>query len=162
MARVHTTFHELTVGQVAQRSGVAISALHFYERNGLISSIRTSGNQRRYHRDTLRRVAFIRASQNVGMSLAVIRAALEELPSERTPTRADWARLSDQWRTELDSRIAQLQALRSQLAECIGCGCLSLRGCDLTNPRDVLAREGSGARRLLAAEKELLDVPLED
>jgi MerR family redox-sensitive transcriptional activator SoxR len=150
MPRAHTTFHELTVGQVAERAGVAISALHFYERNGLISSIRTTGNQRRYHRDTLRRVAFIRASQNVGMSLAVIRAALDQLPSERTPTRADWARLSDQWRTELDSRIAQLQALRGQLTECIGCGCLSLRGCNLTNPRDVLSREGSGARRLSA------------
>jgi MerR family redox-sensitive transcriptional activator SoxR len=161
MPRAHTTFHELTVGQVAERSGVAISALHFYERNGLVSSIRTTGNQRRYHRDTLRRVAFIRASQNVGMSLAAIRAALDQLPSERTPTRADWARLSGQWRTELDSRIAQLQALRSQLTECIGCGCLSLRGCGLTNPRDVLGREGSGARRLLAVDKGS-DIPLED
>jgi MerR family redox-sensitive transcriptional activator SoxR len=148
MPRAHTTFHELTVGQVADRSGVAVSALHFYERNGLISSVRTASNQRRYSRDVLRRVAFIRASQNVGISLAVIRAALEQLPSERTPTRDDWARLSLAWRAELDTRIAQLQALRDDLTGCIGCGCLSLRDCQLTNPRDVLGRDGPGARRL--------------
>jgi MerR family redox-sensitive transcriptional activator SoxR len=147
MPRAHTTFHELTVGQVAERSGIAVSALHFYERHGLITSIRTRGNQRRYNRETLRRLAFIRASQYVGISLAAIRIALDQLPSERTPTREDWARLSEQWRTELDSRIAQLEALRGQLTDCIGCGCLSLRGCHLTNPRDVLSREGTGARR---------------
>ncbi len=148
MPRPRTTFHELTVGQVADRSGVAVSALHFYERHGLIRSTRTASNQRRYGRDTLRRVAFIRASQHVGISLAVIREALDRLPSERTPTREDWARLSTAWRTELDARIAQLQALRDDLTECIGCGCLSLRVCHLTNPRDVLSREGPGARRL--------------
>ncbi|WP_327002077.1 redox-sensitive transcriptional activator SoxR [Dactylosporangium sp. NBC_01737] len=148
MPRPRTTFHELTVGQVADRSGVAISALHFYERHGLIRSTRTASNQRRYGRDTLRRVAFIRASQHVGISLAVIRDALDRLPSERTPTREDWAHLSMAWRTELDARIAQLQALRDDLTECIGCGCLSLRVCHLTNPRDVLSREGPGARRL--------------
>ncbi|MEU8421025.1 redox-sensitive transcriptional activator SoxR [Micromonospora sp. NPDC048835] len=148
MPRPRTTFHELTVGQVADRSGVAISALHFYERKGLISSTRTASNQRRYSRDTLRRVAFIRASQHVGISLTTIRDALDRLPRERTPTPDDWARLSAAWRTELDARIAQLQALRDDLSECIGCGCLSLRVCHLTNPRDVLGREGSGARRL--------------
>lgn len=148
MPRPRTTFHELTVGQVADRSGVAISALHFYERQGLIRSTRTASNQRRYSRDTLRRVAFIRASQNAGISLAVIRDALDQLPSERTPTREDWARLSMAWRTELDARIAQLQALRNDLTDCIGCGCLSMRVCHLTNPRDVLGREGPGARRL--------------
>ncbi|MEU4528464.1 redox-sensitive transcriptional activator SoxR [Micromonospora ureilytica] len=150
MPRPRTTFHELTVGQVADRSGVAISALHFYERKGLIRSTRTGSNQRRYSRDTLRRVAFIRASQHVGISLTAIREALDQLPSERTPTPDDWARLSAAWRTELDARIAQLQALRDDLSECIGCGCLSLRVCHLTNPRDVLGREGSGARRLLS------------
>jgi MerR family redox-sensitive transcriptional activator SoxR len=143
-----TTFHELTVGQVAARSGVAISALHFYERHGLISSSRTAGNQRRYARETLRRIAFIRASQRVGIPLAQIREALDQLPQQRTPTRGDWARLSATWRTELDARIAQLQALRDNLTECIGCGCLSLRTCHLSNPRDILAREGPGARRL--------------
>lgn len=148
MPKPRTTFHELTVGQVADRSGVAISALHYYERQGLIRSARTASNQRRFSRDTLRRVAFIRASQRVGIALAAIREALEQLPSERTPNRADWARLSMAWRTELDARIAQLQALRDDLTGCIGCGCLSLRVCHLANPRDVLGREGPGARRL--------------
>ncbi|MEU4333980.1 redox-sensitive transcriptional activator SoxR [Micromonospora lupini] len=148
MPRARTAFHELSVGQVADRSGVAISALHFYERKGLIRSTRTASNQRRYGRDTLRRVAFIRASQRVGISLTAIREALDQLPSERTPTHDDWTRLSAAWRTELDARIAHLQALRDDLTECIGCGCLSLRSCHLTNPRDVLGREGPGARRL--------------
>jgi MerR family redox-sensitive transcriptional activator SoxR len=140
--------HELTVGEVAARSGVAVSALHFYERNRLISSTRTAGNQRRYTRDALRRVAFIRASQRVGIPLAKIREALDRLPDERTPTRRDWARLSAAWRAELDTRIAQLQALRDDLTDCIGCGCLSLRTCRLANPSDILADEGPGARRL--------------
>ncbi|OJF13065.1 redox-sensitive transcriptional activator SoxR [Couchioplanes caeruleus] len=149
MPRPRTTFHELTVGQVAERSGVAISALHFYERHGLVHSTRTATNQRRYGRDTLRRVAFIKASQQVGISLVEIREALDRLPSARTPTRQDWARLSVAWRAELDARIARLQALRDNLTDCIGCGCLSLRSCHLTNPRDVLRREGAGARRLM-------------
>ena len=148
MPRARTASHELTVGQVADRSGVAVSALHFYERNGLIRSTRTASNQRRYSRDTLRRVAFIRASQHVGISLAMIREALDRLPSERTPTREDWARLSATWRAELDARIAHLQALRDNLTDCIGCGCLSLRACHQTNPHDVLGGDGSGARRL--------------
>ena len=139
---------ELTPGQLAERSGVAVSALHFYEREGLISSRRTTGNQRRYSRATLRRVAFIRTSQKVGVPLADIRAALDTLPEGRTPTKADWARLSRRWRHDLDQRIAQLERLRDTLDGCIGCGCLSLRSCALNNPEDQLAEEGSGARIL--------------
>lgn len=140
---------ELTVGQVAERAGVAVSALHFYERQGLIHSRRTTGNQRRYRRDTLRRVSFIRTSQRVGMPLARIRQALEELPDNRTPTRTDWARVSEQWRDELDARIAQLIRLRDDLTGCIGCGCLSLDTCTLSNPGDELAAAGPGPRRLM-------------
>lgn len=141
---------ELTVGQVAERSGVAVSALHYYEREGLIHSRRTAGNQRRYARDTLRRLAFIKVSQRVGIPLARIRTALESLPDERTPTVDDWARLSQRWRSELDARIDQLMRLRDDLSDCIGCGCLSLSRCVLSNPRDELAEEGPGPRRLLA------------
>ncbi|HLL69557.1 MAG TPA: redox-sensitive transcriptional activator SoxR [Micromonosporaceae bacterium] len=146
--RPKTAFHELTVGQVADRSGVAVSALHFYERHGLIHSTRTTTNQRRYGRETLRRVAFIKASQHVGIPLADIRSALDQLPSGRTPTKSDWARLSTVWRVMLDARITRMQALRDNLTDCIGCGCLSLQVCHLTNPRDVLGRAGPGARRL--------------
>lgn len=142
---------ELTVGQLAERSGVAVSALHFYESKGLISSRRTAGNQRRYTRDTLRRVAFIRVSQRVGIPLSTIREALSRLPEERTPTRGDWARLSASWRTELDARIRQLQQLRDDLTDCIGCGCLSLGNCKLSNPLDTLGRKGPGPRRLITA-----------
>lgn len=140
---------EMSVGDVAARSGIAVSALHFYERRGLISSTRNGANQRRYERSTLRRVAFIRASQRVGISLDRIRAALDGLPEGRTPNAEDWAQLSQGWRTDLDTQIAQLQALRDNLTQCIGCGCLSLRTCHLNNPRDVLGRQGPGARRLL-------------
>jgi MerR family redox-sensitive transcriptional activator SoxR len=146
--RTRTAFDALSVGQVAERSGVAVSALHFYERHGLITSERTAGNQRRYARHTLRRVAFIRASHHVGISLADIRAALAQLPHGRTPTPADWARVSTAWRGELDDRIAELEALRDNLDGCIACGCLSLKTCQLANPRDILGREGPGARRL--------------
>ncbi|MER6574322.1 redox-sensitive transcriptional activator SoxR [Nonomuraea sp. NPDC001023] len=139
---------ELTVGQLAERSGVAVSALHFYETKGLIASRRTAGNQRRYHRDTLRRVAFIRLSQRLGIPLATIKDALSELPDGRTPTREDWARLSAAWRGELDDRIEQLQRLRDDLTDCIGCGCLSLDRCPVANPRDRLGEEGPGARRM--------------
>jgi len=139
---------ELTPGQLAERSGVAVSALHFYEREGLITSRRTTGNQRRYARATLRRVAFIRTSQRVGIPLAEIRAALGTLPAGRTPTKKDWARLSRRWREDLDRRIAQLERLRDTLDGCIGCGCLSLRSCALNNAEDRLAEEGSGARIL--------------
>src|SRR5690625_307777 len=140
---------ELTVGQVAQRSGVAVSALHFYERKGLITSRRTAGNQRRYRRDTLRRVAFIRLAQRVGIPLADIGHALACLPEGRTPTRQDWAQLSRTWRDELQERIDQLQRLRDDLTDCIGCGCLSLERCALSNPHDRLADQGPGPRRLL-------------
>ncbi|MDQ1103703.1 MerR family redox-sensitive transcriptional activator SoxR [Nocardioides zeae] len=138
----------LTPGEVATRSGVAVSALHFYERNGLITSERTSGGQRRYARDVLRRLAFIRVSQRVGIPLADIGRALATLPEGRTPTRRDWTRLSRTWRGELEARIAQLEALRDTLDECIGCGCLSLRSCALANPGDELADRGPGAPRL--------------
>jgi len=140
--------HGLTPGELANRSGVAISALHFYEREGLITSRRTSGHQRRYSRDTLRRVAFIRMSQRLGIPLVRVRSALATLPTDRVPTSKDWAKLSAGWRQELDDRILHLQRLRDNLAECIGCGCLSLRSCALSNPGDVLAEQGPGAVRL--------------
>ncbi|MFE6688726.1 redox-sensitive transcriptional activator SoxR [Streptomyces sp. NPDC057743] len=148
MPQIPFKVHELSVGQLSARSGAAVSALHFYESKGLISSTRTAGNQRRYHRETLRRVAFIRAAQRVGIPLAVIRDALAELPDERTPNREDWARLSEVWRTELDERIKQLVELRDHLTDCIGCGCLSLSHCALSNPDDNLGQQGPGARRL--------------
>ncbi|MFJ2604974.1 MULTISPECIES: redox-sensitive transcriptional activator SoxR [unclassified Streptomyces] len=149
MPQIPEKIHELTVGQLAARSGVAVSALHFYEAKGLISSRRTSGNQRRYHRDALRRVAFVRAAQRVGIPLATIREALAELPEERTPTREDWARLSQAWRSELDERISQLNRLRDHLTDCIGCGCLSLDTCVLSNPDDAFGQKSSGSRLLV-------------
>lgn len=139
---------ELTPGQLSERSGVAVSALHFYEREGLIVSRRTSGNQRRYARETLRRVAFIRISQSVGIPLAEIRAALETLPDGRNPTRRDWAKLSTAWQQNLDERIEQLERLRDDLTGCIGCGCLSLGSCTLVNAGDRLGQRGPGARVL--------------
>ncbi|MET3581577.1 MerR family redox-sensitive transcriptional activator SoxR [Mesorhizobium robiniae] len=140
---------ELTVGQVAARSGVAVSALHFYEARGLIRSHRTSGNQRRYGRDVLRRVAIIRIAQEVGISLAEIGAALQALPEGRTPTREDWNLLSTAWRDQLDQKIAQLKKLRDGLTDCIGCGCMSIDKCPLRNKEDRLSAQGPGARRLL-------------
>ncbi|MGW8392667.1 redox-sensitive transcriptional activator SoxR [Pseudoduganella sp. HUAS MS19] len=139
----------LSVGEVARRSGVAVSTLHFYETKGLISSCRTEGNQRRYSRDVLRRVAFIRVAQRVGISLADIRSALATLPVSAAPGRADWERLSASWRSELDERIAQLRKLRDTLDDCIGCGCLSLDRCQLRNPSDKLSEHGAGPHRLL-------------
>jgi len=136
-------------GEVAARAGVRVSTLHFYERQGLITSTRTSGNQRRYPRDVLRRLALVRLAQRVGIPLARVREELDRLPDGRTPTRADWARLSEAWRDELDERILRLQQLRDDFTGCIGCGCLSLDACGLTNPGDVLGAEGPGARRLL-------------
>ncbi|MGH8447604.1 MAG: redox-sensitive transcriptional activator SoxR [Solimonas sp.] len=141
------TSEELTIGQLAKRSGVAVSALHFYESKGLIDSRRTAGNQRRYVRDTLRRVAFIRVAQRVGIPLAMVRDALARLPDSRTPTKADWAELSAAWRAELDARIGKLTSLRDNLSDCIGCGCLSMRRCRLANPGDIAATVGPGARR---------------
>ncbi|MFH9894235.1 redox-sensitive transcriptional activator SoxR [Streptomyces luteogriseus] len=149
MHRIPEKIHELTVGQLAARSGAAVSALHFYESKGLIASRRTPGNQRRYSRDTLRRVAFIRAAQRVGIPLATIREALAQLPEERTPTREDWAHLSEVWRTELEERISQLNRLRDHLADCIGCGCLSLESCVLSNPDDAFGERLTGSRLLV-------------
>ncbi|MFI8964216.1 redox-sensitive transcriptional activator SoxR [Streptomyces sp. NPDC053493] len=146
MPQIPEKIHELTVGQLSARSGAAVSALHFYEAKGLIGSRRTSGNQRRYSRDTLRRVAFIRAAQRVGIPLATVRDALAQLPEERTPTHEDWARLSAAWRTELDERIKQLGRLRDHLSDCIGCGCLSLQNCVLSNPDDVFGERLTGSR----------------
>jgi MerR family redox-sensitive transcriptional activator SoxR len=143
----------LTVGQVALRSGVAVSTLHFYEAEGLIRSARTSGNQRRYTRDVLRRVAFIRTAQGLGISLADIGRALATLPERRTPTRADWTKLSAAWRQDLDDRIAQLKRLRDALGDCIGCGCLSIDRCRLRNPGDRLASNGPGAHRLVVSRE---------
>lgn len=141
----------LTVGEVAHRSGFATSALRFYEAQGLISSTRTSGGQRRYERNVLRRLAFIRAARNVGLALDEIAAALATLPSSRTPTREDWARLSRTWRHRLDEQITALKALRDGLESCIGCGCLSLKRCKLSNPNDVAAGYGAGAQYLPGA-----------
>lgn len=140
---------DLTPGEVSSRTGAAVSALHFYEREGLIESRRTAGNQRRYHRDVLRRISFIRVSQGLGISLAQIREALGTLPDDRIPTKADWSRLSARWRSDLDARIERLQRLRDDLDGCIGCGCLSLTSCSLYNSEDSLGREGPGPRRLL-------------
>ncbi|MDX3850565.1 redox-sensitive transcriptional activator SoxR [Streptomyces sp. AK02-01A] len=148
MPQIPEKIQELTVGQLSARSGAAVSALHFYESKGLIRSRRTSGNQRRYCRDALRRVAFVRAAQRVGIPLATIRDALAELPEERTPNRDDWARLSEAWRSELDARINRLARLRDHLTDCIGCGCLSLETCVLSNPGDVFGDRMAGSSLL--------------
>lgn len=138
----------LTIGELAARSGVAASALRFYEERGLISATRTDGNQRRYVRGMLRRVAFVRAAQQVGASLDEIQTALAALPTDRTPTATDWARLSAGWQEQLAERISDLERLRDQLTSCIGCGCLSLRRCRLFNPDDRVAQRGAGPRLL--------------
>lgn len=139
---------ELSIGEVARRSGVAPSALRFYEHRGLIASSRTDGNQRRYDRAVLRRIALIQAGRAAGISLAEIRAALAGLPTSRTPNRRDWERLSSRWRNDLDARIETLQALRERLTTCIGCGCLSIDRCELLNPDDKAAANGPGAHYL--------------
>jgi len=143
------TDDSLSIGQVAERTGVATSALRYYEREGLIQSTRTAGDQRRYAREVLRRVAFVRIAQRVGLTLDEIRSALASLPEERTPTKADWARLSHSWRPQLDAQIAVLERLRDELTSCIGCGCLSLKACALYNPEDAAATYGAGPRYLL-------------
>ncbi len=150
MRRIRPEEHArpLSVGEVAERSGVSVSALHFYEAKGLIHSERNSGNQRRYPRDVLRRVSVIKVAQRVGVPLAEINAALQTLPDGRAPTAADWARLSRKWKTALDARIHQLQQLRDLLDDCIGCGCLSIQACRLRNPLDQLAEDGPGAHLL--------------
>ncbi len=140
---------ELSVGQLAARSGVSVSALHFYERQKLISSRRTSGNQRRYRRDALRRVALIRIAQRVGIPLAEIAAALAELPDDRVPDRDDWQRLSRHWQADLNQRIRRLEQLRDDFTDCVGCGCMSIDRCPMANPYDQLGDRGAGPRRLL-------------
>ena len=141
--------HELSIGEVVERTGVAHSALRFYESRGLIHSTRTEGDQRRFHRDVLRRIAFIRVAQRVGLKLDDIQRALELLPDRRTPHADDWERLARAWRSELDERIRLLEGLRDELTSCIGCGCLSLRACRLYNPGDGAAHLGPGPRYLL-------------
>ena len=138
----------LTVGELAKRSGVAVSALHFYEAKGLIRSMRSPGNQRRYPREMLRRVSVIKVAQRVGVPLADIREALKALPQNRAPSAAEWRRLSSKWKAELDERITKLTKLRDQLDQCIGCGCLSIGNCWLRNPWDKLAAQGPGPRLL--------------
>ena len=140
--------NELTIGEVASRSGVAPSALRFYEEEGLLVSRRTTGNQRRYERAVLRRIALIQAGRAAGIPLDRIRAALATLPAHRTPSRRDWERLSRGWREDIDSRIATLEALRNRLTTCIGCGCLSIDACELLNPGDEAAEAGSGPHYL--------------
>lgn len=138
----------LTVGQLSARSGVPVTALHFYESKGLISSYRNQGNQRRYPREVLRRVALIKIAQRLGIPLANIHEALQALPKGRAPTAADWSLLSAQWKSELDERIARLTQLRDQLTGCIGCGCLSMEACPLRNYGDALGQQGPGAQLL--------------
>jgi MerR family redox-sensitive transcriptional activator SoxR len=138
----------LTVGEIAARSGVAVSTIHFYEAKGLISSTRNRGNQRRFLRSELRRVAVIKVAQRAGISLAEIRDALSTLPTERAVSAKDWERLSKRWKNDLEARIKRLTALRDQLGSCIGCGCLSIKTCPLWNPNDELAKEGPGPRIL--------------
>ena len=139
----------LSIGALSERTGVAPSALRFYEAEGLIHADRSDGNQRRYHRDVLRRVSFIRAAQQVGLTLEEIHAALASLPEHRTPTQRDWHQLSTSWRPRLDAQIAMLERLRDRLDGCIGCGCLSLRACQLLNPHDEAAERGPGPRYVL-------------
>ncbi len=142
--------NELSIGAVAERTGVATSALRFYEAEGLIHSERTDGGQRRYHRDVLRRVSFVRVAQQLGLSLEEIRSALASLPENRTPTKRDWARLSRSWRPRIDEQIAMLERLRDRLDGCIGCGCLSLGVCKLVNPGDRAGIGGTGPRYVLS------------
>ncbi|EXL10524.1 redox-sensitive transcriptional activator SoxR [Aquamicrobium defluvii] len=142
----------LTVGEVARRSGIAVSTVHFYEARGLIEGWRTEGNQRRYHRAVLRRIAIIRIAQRAGIPLARIREALADLPHDHVPNARDWQKFTDEWRAMLDDRITRLLQLRDQIASCIGCGCLSLEDCPLRNPDDRLGEKGPGPRRLELAE----------
>lgn len=148
----------MTVGQVAERCGIAASAVRYYDDRGLVSSVRSGGGQRRFERDTIRRIAFITAAQAVGRSLAEITESLETLPAQRTPTHDDWNRVATTWRPRLDEQIARLEALRDQLDACIGCGCLSLDRCAMYNPSDVAARLGDGPRYLLGdAASDVID-----
>lgn len=143
---------ELSIGAVAERAGVSTSALRFYEAEGLIHATRSESGHRRFHRDVLRRIAFIRVAQQVGLTLEEIRTALASLPESRTPTKADWERLSRSWQPRLDEQIAQLERMRDRLTGCIGCGCLSLKTCKLFNPDDVLGDRGPGPRLVIDDE----------
>jgi MerR family transcriptional regulator, redox-sensitive transcriptional activator SoxR len=147
---------QLSIGEVAKRTGVAISALRYYEKEGLLRTDRTEGGQRRYPRDVIRRISFVRIAQRVGLSLEEIRDALETLPNDRTPTKSDWARLSNTWRSRLDDQIATLTRLRDDLTSCIGCGCLSLKACSLYNPGDLAASLGTGARYLISDDRPIM------
>lgn len=138
----------ITIGELSERSGVATSAIRFYESRGLIHSRRTAGNQRRYEQHTLRRVSFIKAAQRVGLTLEEISEAMAMLPDNRTPTKADWTRISKAWRSRLDDQIRRIELLRERLDGCIGCGCLSLKRCALNNPGDQLAAFGPGPQAL--------------
>jgi MerR family redox-sensitive transcriptional activator SoxR len=144
---------ELSIGEVSERTGVAVSALRYYEREGLLHAERTTGGQRSYPRDVLRRISFVRIAQQVGLSLEEIREAMATLPDDRTPTKRDWARLSTAWRPRLDDRISALVRLRDNLSSCIGCGCLSLQACALYNPGDAAASLGSGPRYLFSDDR---------
>lgn len=144
----------LSIGEVAERAGVAASALRYYESVGLITSSRTAGDRRRYHRAVLRRVAVIKAAQRVGLSLDEIRVAFDGLAVEAAPTRAQWKQMSRRWRPHLERRLAELERVRDELDGCIGCGCLSLQRCRLYNPQDELGHDGSGARLLFPDEPD--------
>lgn len=144
----------LTIGEVVERSGFPASALRYYEREGLVATTRTAGGQRRYERNVLRRLAFVRAARTIGVGLEEVRAALDSLPNGRPPTKADWARLSASWRRRLDAQIEALVALRDGLDSCIGCGCLSLDRCRISNPDDRAGSLGAGARFLPALLRE--------
>ncbi len=141
--------HELTIGALSERTGIATSALRYYEDEGLLHATRSDGGQRRYTRDVIRRVSFIRVAQQVGLSLEEIREALSSLPDSRTPNQRDWERLSNSWRPRLDAQIAMLENLRDRLDGCIGCGCLTLKVCALYNPDDQAGARGSGPRYLM-------------
>lgn len=147
-----STDEEMTIGETARRIGIATSALRFYEENGLISARRTSGGQRRYARDVLRRVAFIRAAQSVGLKLAEIRESLDDLPDDRAPTKDEWEEFAAQWRPRLDHQIAVLEAIRDKLSACIGCGCQTLDACEIFNPGDKAGQQGPGAHYLLDSD----------
>ena len=141
----------LAVGDVAKRSGVPVSTVHFYEKQGLIEGWRTSGNQRRYHRSVLRRIAMIRIAQRAGIALALIRETLAEMPHDHIPTAADWRKFTNAWTELLNERIASLEQLRDKMTSCIGCGCLSLEECPLRNPMDELGERGAGPQRLIGS-----------
>jgi len=152
MAALPTVATEITIGELADRSGVPASALRFYERQGLIHSRRTAGNQRRYRRETLRQVAFIRASHHLGIPLTVIGDVLALLPEGVAPTHEFWVRASECWSAELNARIERLTRMRDRFTKCIGCGCLSFKECALINPNDRLGQEGAGPRRLFNSQ----------